>query len=788
IETIDILKDASAAAIYGSRAANGVVQITTKRGRAGRTRFSFNAYTGQQKVMRKIEMMSTAEYVEYMNEAAINGGDAAPFDPADYAGLNTDWQAAVLRTAPVSDLNLAVNGGNERITFLLSGSYFDQQGTVIGSSYDRANGRFNVDFTATNRLSFRSSLGVTRENWLRTVNDNTIEGPNANAIATAPIYPIRRADGTFTTSDDGLPYANPVALATYWKGPANSHRFLGNVELNFDATDRLRITGRVGGDVYNLGERRWESPLAPDTYAAGARGVSVQGNTLATRYISEGFVTFEPVRATSQRLTLTAGSGIEYNRSELTFVRGEGFGSNFFQFPGAAGKSTAYDGSATGHNLVSFFGRANYSFSDRYLVSASVRADGSSRFGENNRYGFFPSASVGWVASDEPFLAGLKRFADLKLRASFGMTGNQDIGNDNNFAYRGFWEKANFAGDPGIAPSNFRNPNLRWESTRERDIGFDLSLLGGRVALIGDYYHKETSDLLIERPISGTSGYSTWWSNVGNIENKGVELQLSTTPFQAATHGDFDWRADFTISHNKNKVTKLYNGQPFNRGIDGQSRVQEGHPLGAFPLIRFLRVDPATGDAIFDDASGDGVINSDDRVIVGSPHPKYWGGLRNQFTWKGVDLSLFFEFTQGNKIYNGIRSFADDGGYYFDNKLKYVLRRWQQPGDRTDVPRADWYGASGTTILSSRYIEDGSYVRFQELTLGYHLPVSIAGRAGMSNARVYLSGRNLKLWSDYLGYDPDVNSNGSSENISLGQEFYSYPRARTISVGISGTW
>ena len=788
IETIDILKDASAAAIYGSRAANGVVQITTKRGRAGRTRFSFNAYTGQQKVVRKIEMMSTAEYVEYMNEAAINGGDAAPFDPADYAGLNTDWQAAVLRTAPVSDLNLAMNGGNDRITFLLSGSYFDQQGTVIGSSYDRANGRFNVDFTATNRLSLRSSLGITRENWLRTVSDNTIEGPNANAIATAPIYPIRRTDGGFTTSDDGLPYANPVALATYWKGPATSHRFLGNIELNFDATDRLRITGRIGGDVYDLGERRFESPLAPDTYAAGAQGVSVQGNTLATRYMSEGFVTFEPIRATTQRLTLTAGSGLEYNRSELSFVRGEGFGSNYFEYPGAAGKSTEYDGSATGHNLVSFFGRANYSFRDRYLVSASVRADGSSRFGENNRYGFFPSASIGWVASDEAFLAGLKRFADLKLRASFGMTGNQDIGNNNNFAYLGFYRRANYAGDPGIAPSNFRNPDLRWESTQERDIGFDLSLLGGRLALIGDYYRKETSDLLVERPISATSGYTTWWSNVGNIENTGVELQLSAVPFQAASRGDFDWRADFNISHNKNRVTKLYNGQPFNEGIDEQSRVQEGQPLGAFHVIRFLGVDPATGDAIFDDASGDGQINSDDRVIAGSPHPKYWGGLRNQVAWKGVDLTLFFEFNQGSKIYNGIRSFADDGGYYFDNKLKYVLKRWQQPGDVTDVPRADWYGASGTTILSSRYIEDGSYVRFQELTLGYRLPSAIAGRAGMSDARVYLSGRNLKVWSGYLGNDPDVNSNGSSENISLGQEFYSYPRARTISVGISGTW
>jgi TonB-linked SusC/RagA family outer membrane protein len=788
IESIDILKDASAAAIYGSRGSNGVIQITTKRGRSGRTRFSFNAYTGQQKVIRKIELMNAAEYIEFMNEAATNAGFAPEFDPADYAGIDSDWQGAVLRTAPVSDLNLAVNGGSDRLTYMLSGSYFDQTGTVIGSSFDRANGRFNVDFNATNRLTFRSSLGVSREHWFRTINDNTIIGPSANAIATPAIYPIRRADGSFTTSDEGLPYANPVALGLYWRSPSFAHRFLGNVEGNYDVTDRLRITGRVGGDVYNFTERRWESPLAPDTYAAGAHGVAQQGTNLATRYLTEGYATFEPLRLTGQQLTLTAGSSFEWNHSELTFVQGEGFGSNAFQYPGAAGKSTAYDGSATGHNLVSFFGRANYSFADRYLASASLRADGSSRFGQNNRYGLFPSASLAWVLSSEPMLAGMKRFADLKLRASYGVTGNQDIGNTNNFAFLGTFAKANFAGDPGIGPSNFRNPDLKWETTKETDVGFDLSFLGGRIGLIGDWYSKKTSDLLVRRPVSGTSGFTTVWTNVGNIENTGIEFQLSATPFQAHSSGDFDWRADFNISHNKNKVTELYGHQPFNSGIDGINRVQEGEPLGAFYTVRFLRVDPQTGDAVFDDINGDGDINSDDRVIVGSPHPKYWGGLRNQFAWRGVDLNLFFEFSQGSKIYNGIRSFADDGGYYYDQKIKHALRRWRQPGDVTDVPRADYNGESGGLIVSDRFVEDGSYVRFQELTLGYRLPQRFAGAANLSDARIYLSGRNLKVWSDFLGYDPDVNSNGSGSNTSLGTEFYSYPRARTISIGVSGTW
>ena len=792
IESIDVLKDASAAAIYGSRASNGVIQITTKRGRPGRTHFTFNGYYGSQKAARKLPLLTGPQYIEFMNEAATNDGYDPLFDPNVYGNVNTDWQSAVLRTAPVSDLNLSVNGGNDRITYMLSGSRFDQEGIVLNSNYKRTNGRLNVDFTATNRLSFRTSLGLNRESWLRTVNDNTIVGPNANAIASMPILPVRRADGSFTTFDDGLQYANPVALATYWRGPANAYRALGNVQGTYEFTDRLRLTANIGGDVYNLGERRWESPLAPDTYAAGAHGVSVQGTNLATRFLAETYATYEPFRDNAQHLTLVAGTGTERNHSELTFVRGEGFGSNFFQYPGAAGKSTDYDGSATDYNLVSFFGRANYSLRDRYLLTASVRADGSSRFGENNRYGVFPSASIGWLATDESFLSGLKRFAELKLRASYGVTGNQDIistsPNQRNFAYLGYYERANFAGTPGIAPTNFRNPDLRWETTKEWDTGFDLSVLGGRVALIGDYYNKLTSDLLVRRPITSTSGYSIWWSNVGNMENRGVEFQLSATPVQARSRGDFDWRADFNISRNTNKVTKLFDHQPFNAGFDDVNRVEEGQPLGAFHVIRFLGVDPQTGDAKYDDINGDGQINADDRVIVGSPHPKYWGGFRNQLSWMGFDLNTFLQFSQGNKIYNGIRAFADDGGYYYDNKFNLVMRRWRQPGDKTDVPRASYDGTSGQTIISSRYLEDGSYVRLDEVTLGYRLPSRLTGYANLTDARLYVSGRNLKVWTDFIGFDPDVNSGGSSATLTLGTEFYAYPRARTINIGITGTW
>jgi TonB-linked SusC/RagA family outer membrane protein len=786
IESIDILKDAAAAAIYGSRGANGVIQITTKRGRPGRTRFSFNAYYGSQTNAKKLDLLSGPEYVEFMNEAAVNGGDDAPFTPGVDDQINTDWQDVLTRTAPVTDLNLSVMGGSERISYLLSGSLFDQTGIVIGSDYDRVNGRFNVDFTATSRLAFRSSIGLARERWHRVESDDTIEGPSANAVAVQPNIAPRRPDGSFTTSDEGIEYANPLALALLNTAPATAYRLLGGVDAMWDITDRLRLTGRVGADIYDMNERRWESGLAPDTYSAGVRGVGRHATNNSTRYLTEGYFTFDPVRHVAQRLTLTAGAGLEYNREERTYLRGENFPSDFFRYVGSAGRIVDYDGDASGHNLQSFFARANYSLLDRYLVTASFRADGSSRFGTNNRWGFFPAASVGWVATDEPFLSGLKRFADVKLRASYGVTGNQGI--TNNFAYLGYYGKANFAGDPGLAPENFANSDLRWETTTETDVGFDVSFLSGRVALIGDYYHKETSDLIIQRPVSSTSGYTDVWQNVGSLQNTGFELQLSSTNFQAQVPGEFEWRTDFNISHNKNKVLKLFRGEPFNSGHYSINRVEEGQPLGAFHAEKFLGVDPETGDAIFFDKNGDGQITPEDRVIVGSPHPDYWGGIRNQLSWKGFDLNTFLEFSQGAEVFNAIRLFADDGGYNFDNKLGIVRRRWRQPGDITDVPKANWWGETFAYGYNGRYVEDGSYIRLQEVTLGYRLPQRIAARANFADARVYVSGRNLKLWTDYLGFDPDVNSSGSSANVSLGTDFYAYPRARTITFGISGNW
>jgi TonB-linked SusC/RagA family outer membrane protein len=787
IETIDVLKDAAAAAIYGSRAANGVIMISTKRGRPGAARYTVNAYVGQQKIAKKIELMTAREYMEFRNEARANDGRALLFTDAQIAAaVSTDWQDQVLQTAPVSDVALGLTGGSERTQYSLTASTFNQDGIVKSSGYDRQSVRLNVDFSPATRFALRSSLALSREQIDRVVSDNTIEGPIANAIAIRPDVGPFRANGEYTDASDGLPYANPLAIADLNSVDNRTLRALGSLEGMFDVTDRIRFNGRVSGDIYNLREHRWDSANIPGTVGASGQGVARLGTSMVNRFITEAFATYDAVRSGSQRLTLTAGTSLELNNEEFSFIRGEGFPTDQLQWPQSAGQVTAYDGFANRHNLISYFGRANLAFRDRYLATASFRADGSSRFGQDNRWGYFPAVSLGWVVSEEPFMAGLKRIGDFKLRGSYGSTGNQGITDD--FAYLGRFAEAKYNGAPGLAPDNFPNPGLKWESTTEWDLGFDMSFLNGRVALIGDVYEKRTSDLLVERPITSTSGFTEVWENVGNMTNSGVELQLNTINFTSRVPGGFEWRTDFNISHNKNKITALFNDQPFSDGIDDINRVQVGAPLGAFFTLKFLGVDPDNGDAIFLDANGDGTINGDDRVIVGDPHPQYFGGFRNSVAWRGFDVNTFLEFSQGAEIYNGVRSFADDGGRFGDNKYRHALKRWRQPGDQTDVPRASSRGFSDAATISSRYVEDASYVRLQEVTLGYRLPRSIAAQARLSDARVYVSGRNLKLWTEYMGYDPDANSGGSGANTFLGNDFYAYPRARTISIGLSGTW
>ena len=703
IESITVLKDAAAAAIYGSRGSNGVVMITTKRGREGAARFNISAYSGSQTVSRTVPMLNASQYVEYMREAFANDGydpDEWGFTPGVNDEFSTDWQSEIYRSAPIRDLSMGISGGSDRLRYNVSGSYFDQQGIVLGSAYNRAAARLNVDYNATSRLALRSSVALSRERNARVFSDNTTAGLVTNALGNPPNVPLRRPDdGRYTGTDDGLQYPNSVALGEYNDSPATTDRVLTSLEADVGITSGLRFTGRVGADILYLRELQWQSPLVEGYYASGAGGVAKSGYSLGDRYLLEGFLTYEKSINDRQRLTFTGGTSAEFNKWEYNFVRGEGFSSDQFRYVGNAAKVTEYDGGNAQHNLVSVFSRANYSLLDRYFLTASLRTDGSSRFSENNRFGVFPSASVGWLVSEEPFLGELgSRMGSLKLRASYGLTGNQGI--SDYFASRGAFGSANYGGLPGTGPKRLANPDLKWETTREFDAGFDWDLFDGRIGITGDYYRKQTTDLLVSRPITSTTGYSSIWDNIGSIENRGIELALSTAIFRPAAADGFQWQTEFNVSRNKNMVTALYNDEPFTSGRSGINRVEVGQPIGAFYAYKFLNVDPATGDAVFFDRNGDGDITSEDRMIVGSPHPKYFGGLTNTLSFKGVELRGFLQFNQGNQIYNAVVSVRERRRVLLRQQDEPVMKRWQKPGDITDVPRASADDESGARVVS----------------------------------------------------------------------------------------
>jgi outer membrane receptor protein involved in Fe transport len=393
--------------------------------------------------------------------------------------------------------------------------------------------------------------------------------------------------------------------------------------------------------------------------------------------------------------------------------------------------------------------------------------------------------SASWLLSEEPWIRG-GFFDFLKLRASFGLTGNQSI---SNYPFQGVFNSANYGDDPGIAPSNLANPDLKWETTAQFDVGVDMAFARGRVSLTADWYQKKTRDLLLNRPITATSGHTSMFDNVGNVINRGLELGLTTVNIDSRRADGFRWTTTLNLAFNRNKVTALFNDQPFSDGIRSLNRVAVGQPIGAFHTLQFLGVDPETGDAMYKDLNGDGIIGSDDLTIVGSPHPDYTGGLTSTFTWKGLDLTGFLTFSQGNEVFNAMRIFSDAGGWYLDNQFRDVLDRWQQPGDVTDTPRASYDGASGAAEISSRYLEDGSYWRLQDLTLGYRLPERWAGSMGFGNARFYGTVHNLFTITDYTGYTPDVNSNGQFfADVGLGTDFYAYPQARTFTFGVQASW
>lgn len=794
VESIEVLKDAAATAIYGSRAAAGVILITTRKGKAGRARFNFNAYTGVASVTQRLSLLNADQYVDLINEERANA--ALPVDTSIVkTGRNTNWQDAIFRNAPISEYNLSVSGGDKNITHYLSFGYLDQTGTVVGQQhFKRFNGRVNLEYKATENLKIGISV-----NGMHSLNnriDNSFSGQSvlANALIYNPNYPIYNADGSYYY-DINRRATNPVMLANNLRFVSIVDRYVGNVFGEYTILPNLKFRTSFGMDNQGIQDDRYQSSEINNRSAAtGAADFFTQ-----MLWLNENTLTYTANLSKGHSL-----SGVIGESTQVTSIRRIGAAGNTSAtdlIPAITGFTNRTEASdyRSKSGLLSYFGRVNYNYQDRYLVQVAARIDGSSRFGTNQKYGFFPTISGGWRISNESFMKNQRFIDDLKLRASIGVSGSQE-GLGNDFPSLATYATAvNYGTEPGIAASALSNKDLSWEATTQTNIGIDLSLFNSRVNITVDAYLKQTNRLIFKLDLPYTSGFArTNGANIGKLQNKGIDINVSTDNIR----GKFGWSTNYNMSFNRNKITdlpQLVVGDPsssdFTESLPGlygttlpTSIYRVNEPVGSFFGYKSFGVDPATGNMIYQDTNGDGKINAADRVIIGNALPKFTGGFTNTFSYKGFDLSVFLYFSYGNQVYNQTRAILERMVGY-NNGNTTVLNRWTPANTVTDVPKAmfnDPVVANSLTNgeMSSRWVENGSFIRLKNITLNYNIPSSILKRLRIQSAKVFLSGQNLALWTKYSGYDPEA-QNQSVKNSQLGIDYAVQPQPRTISAGIN---
>jgi TonB-linked SusC/RagA family outer membrane protein len=772
IASIEILKDAAACAIYGARASNGVVLITTKRGQAGATTYNLNFYGGVQQTWRKLKLMDAQKYMTLVNEAYTNDGLDAPY-PNPSNEVNTNWQDEIFRTAPIGQVELSASGGNANTRYFISGTYFGQQGIQKGTGFERFNTRMNLDINPVEKLTIGASMGLTYAHNRRTPNDNSIYGPVGGSLITPALQPVYNRDGSWSRNALG---SNPLGVTETDDNISKSYRVLANTFARYEIIKGLFFRTSIGLDLLNLNERSYNSPLLVGT---GTNGYALMAGTQVQKLLNENYFTWKRTFNENHTLEVVAGFSFERNTTEGNSAQGQNFPSEKFRYIGAAAVYPGNSGFRTGWAMNSIFSRVNYNLKDKYFFGVNFRADGSSRFGADNRYGYFPGASVGWRLKGEDFLKESTWVDDLKLRVSYGLTGNQEgLG---NFAARGLYGAgSNYDGNGGIAPIQLPNPNLKWESTGQLDIGIDFVTLKERLSITLDFYIKETRDLLFSRPLPTTSGFAFVTENVGKIRNVGIDLSIRSQVIAPQTKNGLRWDMDFNFSHYANTVLSLYNNQPQEFGF--VSRVSEGRPIGVFYAFESLGVNPETGDLKFADINGDGQITAEDRNYLGSPHPLFFGGLTNIFSWKNFELNIFLQFNYGNKIYNSTRQYIESVGALPFNNLEIVEERWRKPGDKTDIPRATLFDLNNNSRDSNRWLEDGSFLRFKNVTLSYNLSAALCKKIGLRSVKVFVQSQNLLTFTPYSGLDPEVNFDGTSNTV-LGTDFFTYPQARNFTIG-----
>jgi len=848
IESMEVLKDAAASAIYGSRAANGVVLITTKRGKSGKTVFNVGYYAGTNEVTRKLDFINSAEWLSLMDEGHRNSFGlpmAGMFNlqrgltPSAVVsgGYDTNWRDKILRTGTVQEASISASGGSEKTRFYVGSTYRKDDSYFIGNSFERLSARINVDHNATEKLTIGTQTSIS------STNNNQVPNVWGTAQSSAlPIFPITNLDGTYfgnTLAQGQNTGANPIAQLEN-KFKTTGLRLFNNIYLNYKITNDLVFRTEFGLDVLNQFDEIYTSYHNRFLFPQDFSQVSAGGPAIALPRVNAGG--FEERRLNvinwnsnniltytktinAHKIEALVGFAAQKSSQRITgaFTNGNaGFRDNYFTnsveglqifdqnlvnpYPVMGGYNSDVDNV---YSFMSYFARVNYVNSGKYLAGLSVRSDGSSRFGPNNKYGFFPALSAGWILTQEDFIKSINWISFLKVRASYGITGNAEIG---NFGYIATYGSAGgYLGQSGLAAQRIANPDLKWEKNNQFDLGVEFGVLDERLTGSIGFYDKVSSDLLFADPIQSSTGFTSVLRNTGiEIRNRGIEISLTSRNF---VRGDFSWTTDLNISSNQNKVLST-GGLPieaFAAGL-GESRLIEGYPVGQGFMMKSAGVDPADGrEQFYNNAEGKEKLtieNTDYRRPIGSPFPDYFGGINNIVKYKGIELSFLFTFQSGNTVFDNEAKFQI-GDISNNNQRRAVLNRWQSPENPGDgiTPGLFLAGAgSGRSLNSDRFMYDASFLRLKTVVLSYSLPKSLIETLKLNNVRFFISGQNLLLFTKFPGWDPEfVNTSnvgntgqffspfGSSGQVSQFQQANitfnaaqnPFPQTRTFTAGIN---
>jgi TonB-linked SusC/RagA family outer membrane protein len=825
IESIEVLKDASASAIYGARAANGVVLITTKRGKSGKTNININYSTGTSQATNQRGFLNSAEYRELFGEAydntnariiaAFNNG-LEDYDNAENIGewalgdktiskddfmetfvsgwkastSDVNWEDVTFQKGGFQQFDASASGGSEKTRFYVGLNYLNQNGILLANSFERLSGRLNLDHKVSDKLSLGMTFNLARTKNNRAAADNQFN----NLLQLVALPPLQNAYEANGEPNRNTLYYNALLEVKYATNFSINLRNWSSFYAAYKILPDLSFRTEVGLDILNLKEETYNGPQTSRNTGA-PNGIGTYATASVINYTLTNTLNYTKAFGENHSFEALLGTSYQASESEFVNVTGRDFPGDYFKKIASASSITAGSTSLQKYSFISYFSRLNYRFKGKYLVSLSARTDASSRFGPSNRYGFFPAGSLAWLISEENFLKESNVLSFLKLRTSYGITGNAEIG---NYRWRGTYTGTPYGSQSGTTPLNSANPNLKWESTAQINIGLDFGFLRDRISATIDWYNKNTRDLLLDVQVPSTSGFQTQTQNLGKLQNTGIEFSLTSRNFV----GKFQWTTAFNIARNVNKITNL-NGQiiaPGNRSrILNEAR--EGEPIGVFFGAKYLGVNPINGNALYlgQDGNPTESYNSAARQVIGNPLPDFFGGITNTLSYKGFDLNFFFQFVYGNDLYNQAGGFMSVNGDFFDNQTKDQMRRWRNPGDITDIPQARLFEGNGARV-SSRFVEDGSYLRLKTLTFGYTLPQEVLDKIGLRTVRVYATGQNLLTFTKYTGWDPEVSAgfngldavairppfvNNQNTNIIQGADFYSPPQPRTIIFGIN---